>query len=94
MFAPMPHGPNGPNNTLGGSGGPAAIFGGPLQQQDNGRGISQDGVRGMQQLPFGSGMATGHPMPPGPGGMPQGQQPILNVGDPRQTQCCFPPPSS
>jgi hypothetical protein len=42
--------------------------------------VPQDGVRGMQQLPFGSAMGPGHAMPPGPGGMPQGQQPILNVG--------------
>lgn len=33
----------------------------------------------MQQMPFGAGMGAGHPMPPGPGGMGQVQQPILNV---------------
>ncbi|EGZ77928.1 hypothetical protein NEUTE2DRAFT_154470 [Neurospora tetrasperma FGSC 2509] len=77
MFAPMSHGPGGPNNSLGGSGGPTSLFGGPLQQE-NGRGLQQDGVRGMQQLPFGSNMGAGHPMPSGPSGMPQGQQPILN----------------
>ncbi|KAL2129044.1 hypothetical protein VTI74DRAFT_8301 [Chaetomium olivicolor] len=77
IFAPMVHGPNGSSNSHGGSGGPGTIFGGPLQQE-NGRGLPQDGVRGMQQLPFGSNMGPGHPMPPGPGGMPQGQQPILN----------------
>jgi paired amphipathic helix protein Sin3a len=75
----MSHGPSGPSNTLSGPGGPGAIFGGPLQQE-NGRAISQEGVRGMQQLPFASGMGPAHAMPPGPGGMPQGQQPILNVG--------------
>ncbi|KAK3330087.1 SIN3-like protein [Apodospora peruviana] len=77
MFAPMPHGPGGPNGSIGGSGGPAVIFGGPLQQE-NGRGIPQEGGRGMQQIPFATGMGAGHPMPPGPGGMPQVQQPILN----------------
>lgn len=41
--------------------------------------MPQDGARAMQQLPFGSGMGPGNAMPPGPGGMPQGQQPILNV---------------
>ncbi|SPQ18333.1 7f40f6cf-cb5a-48eb-956d-18c86878a74f [Thermothielavioides terrestris] len=78
IYAPMSHGPNGPSNSLGGSGGPPSIFGGPLQQE-NGRPMPQDGVRGMQQqLPFGSSMGPGHAMPAGPGGMPQGQQPILN----------------
>ncbi|KAK3393589.1 hypothetical protein B0H63DRAFT_406819 [Podospora didyma] len=80
MFAPMPHGPGGPPIPLGGSGGPAAaIFGGPLQQE-NGRGIPpQEAARGMQQMPFGgAGMGAGHAMAPGPSGMAQGQQPILN----------------
>ncbi|KAK4128657.1 hypothetical protein N657DRAFT_676412 [Parathielavia appendiculata] len=80
IFAPMAHGPggpSGPNNPLGAPGGPSAMFGGPLQQE-NGRGIPQEGVRAMQQLPFGSNMGPGHAMPAGPGGMPQGQQPILN----------------
>jgi paired amphipathic helix protein Sin3a len=75
-----PNGPGGPSNSLGGPGGPGAIFGGPLQQE-NGRGM-QDGARAMQQLPFGgsNNMGPGQPAPSGPGGMPQGQQPILNVG--------------
>ncbi|KAK4170330.1 transcriptional regulatory protein SIN3 [Cladorrhinum sp. PSN259] len=50
---------------------PNSIFGGPLQQ-------AQDGARSMQQLPFGPNMNPAHAIPPGPGGMPQGQQPILN----------------
>jgi paired amphipathic helix protein Sin3a len=73
-----PNGPGGPSSSHGGPGGPGAIFGGPLQQE-NGRGMPQDGVRAMQQLPFGSSMGPGHAAPSGPGGMPQGQQPILNV---------------
>ncbi|KAK4251783.1 hypothetical protein C7999DRAFT_10557 [Corynascus novoguineensis] len=80
IFAPMAHGPSGPNgpgNSIGGPNGPSAMFGGPLQQENN-RGMPQDGARAMQQLPFGSGMGPGNAMPPGPGGMPQGQQPILN----------------
>ncbi|KAK3694685.1 hypothetical protein B0T22DRAFT_78657 [Podospora appendiculata] len=78
MFAPMPHATGGQNGSLAGSGPPTAIFGGPLQQE-NGRGIPQEVGRGMQQIPFGGpAMGAGHPMPPGPGGMPQGQQPILN----------------
>ncbi|KAK0630074.1 hypothetical protein B0T17DRAFT_615775 [Bombardia bombarda] len=82
MFAPMAHGPggpSGPNGALAVSGAPPpSIFGGPLQQE-NGRGIpQQEGARGMQPMPFGPGMGAGHPIPPGPGGMPQGQQPILN----------------
>jgi paired amphipathic helix protein Sin3a len=72
----MAHAPSGQHNTLGGSGGPA-IFGGPLQQE-NTRTLPQDGPRG---LPF-QNMGPGHPLPSGPGGMPQGQQPILNVCDP------------
>lgn len=82
IFASMAHAPSGPNgstNSLGGPGGPGAMFGGPLQQE-NGRGMPQDGARAMQQLPFGSSMGPGHAVPSGPGGMPQGQQPILNVG--------------
>jgi len=80
MFAPMSHGPNGPNSSLGGSGAPASMFGGPLPQENN-RGLPQEpsGVRSMQQMPYNSTMGGGHSMPPGPGGMPQGQQPILNV---------------
>jgi len=80
MFAPMSHGPNGPNSSLGGSGASGSMFGGPLPQENN-RGLPQEpsGVRSMQQMPYNSTMGGGHSMPPGPGGMPQGQQPILNV---------------
>jgi paired amphipathic helix protein Sin3a len=80
-MAHAPSGPNGSTNALGGPGGPGAMFGGPLQQE-NGRGMPQDGARAMQQLPFGSSMGPAHAVPSGPGGMPQGQQPILNV-------CCM-----
>ena len=38
-----------------------------------------DGGRSMQQMPLVPGMGAGQPMAPGPGGMTQGQQPILNV---------------
>lgn len=53
------------------------LFGGPLQQ---------DGNRAAQNIPFGgSGGAIpggSHPIPSGSaGGMPQGQQPILNVSN-------------
>ncbi|KAH6619265.1 hypothetical protein B0J18DRAFT_411575 [Chaetomium sp. MPI-SDFR-AT-0129] len=81
FVAPGSHGPsgsNGPNSSLGPAGA-GAIFGGPLQPE-NGRGAPQDGARAMQQLPFGSGMGPGHAIPQGSTGMPQGQQPILNVG--------------
>lgn len=60
----------------GSSGAAGHLFGGPLQQDSN---------RASQGLPFGSngGAIPGgaHPMPGagGAGGMPQGQQPILNV---------------
>jgi hypothetical protein len=50
--------------------------------------MPQDGARAMQQLPFGSSMGPGQAIPSGPGGMPQGQQPILNVGSPRLTAGC------
>ncbi|KAI1772684.1 hypothetical protein F4818DRAFT_425208 [Hypoxylon cercidicola] len=58
----------------GSSGAASHLFGGPLQQE---------GTRASQVLPFGgsSGAIPGgnHPQPgAGPGGMPQGQQPILN----------------
>jgi len=81
MFAPLPHGPGGPGgpgSSIGGSGLPGAIFGGPLQQE-NGRGAPQEAGRGMQQVPIPSAMGPGQAMPSGPGGMSQGQQPILNV---------------
>ncbi|KAK5663762.1 hypothetical protein OQA88_4193 [Cercophora sp. LCS_1] len=77
IFAPHPHGPGGPNNTSSSSGGPGSIFGGPLQQE-NGRGIAHEGGRTLQQMPIVSAMGPAQPMAPGPGGMSQGQQPILN----------------
>ncbi|KAK1757352.1 hypothetical protein QBC47DRAFT_375755 [Echria macrotheca] len=83
IFAPHPHGPGGPNTSIPPSTSAAAIFGGPLQQE-NGRGIPPEGSRAMQQIPSVSGMPAGQPgqagqpMPPGAPGMAQGQQPILN----------------
>lgn len=45
-----------------------AVFGGPLLQE---------GARGA--VPFAGGMPGAHAIPPAPGGLAQGQQPILNV---------------
>lgn len=87
VFAPMSHGPSGPggppSSLSSGPQGPGSMFGGPLQQE-SGRGMPQDGARGMQQMSYssGGGVGPGHHMPSGPagpGGMPHGQQPILNV---------------
>lgn len=76
VFAPLPHGPGGQNGSMGGSAGPASIFGGPLQE--GGRGGPPEGGRGLPQLPIAPGTGPGHQIPAGPG-MTQGQQPILNV---------------
>ncbi|KUI70868.1 Paired amphipathic helix protein pst1 [Cytospora mali] len=70
MFAPVPHGSMPPNGSISASSGSAAVFGPPLQPE-GGRGPGQP-------MPFGASMATGHAMAPAPGGMNQGQQPILN----------------
>ncbi|KAH8899220.1 hypothetical protein GQ53DRAFT_634452 [Thozetella sp. PMI_491] len=83
MFAPISHGPGGPGNSIGASNGSGAIFGGPLQQQqqqqDSARAIQHDGARAMQQMPFGgAGVNPSHPAPSGPAAAAQGQQPILN----------------
>lgn len=60
-----------PNGSISTTSGSAAVFGPPLQPE-GGRGAGQP-------MPFGASMATGHAMAPAPGGMNQGQQPILNV---------------
>ncbi|KAM0562997.1 hypothetical protein ACHAPJ_001840 [Fusarium lateritium] len=71
MFAPMPHATGPPTSTQAAANSVAAVFGGPLQQQP------QDGQRGAQQgAPFNPGAASAaHQLP---GGITQGQQPILN----------------
>jgi len=69
MFAPMPHGSVAPSNSLGAPSGPP-VFGGPLQPEPG---------RAGQQPPFAGGMPGPHANPAGPGGLTQGQQPILNV---------------
>ncbi|KAK4451591.1 hypothetical protein QBC34DRAFT_436280 [Podospora aff. communis PSN243] len=78
IFAPLSHSQGGPSNSVGGMGpGPGPIISGPLQQ-GNGR----PGPEGSQQAPpmppFAATIVTGQAMSSGPGGMPQGQQPILN----------------
>jgi len=71
MFAPMPHG-GPPTSTQAAANSVAAVFGGPLQQQP------PEGQRGGQQsAPFNPAAASAaHQLP---GGITQGQQPILNV---------------
>jgi hypothetical protein len=83
IFAPMPHttGPPPVSSQVAASG-IAAVFGGPLQQQQ------PEGQRGAQQ----QGAAAAFPgVAPGahqiPGGMTQGQQPILNVSGARSLRC-------
>ena len=75
MFAPIPHSSVPPNSSVSAtSGGPSAVFGGPLQQQEPGR--------PMQQIPFSGGLGANPPIPAagqGTGAIAQGQQPILNV---------------
>ncbi|KAL6852017.1 hypothetical protein J3F83DRAFT_757365 [Trichoderma novae-zelandiae] len=69
MFASIPHTQPPPNNSQAAPGG--GIFGGPLQPQ-----LPQEGGRGGQQNATMVGVAPGgHQMP---GGITQGQQPILN----------------
>ncbi|KAF3073564.1 Paired amphipathic helix protein pst1 [Trichoderma lentiforme] len=71
MFASISHTQPPPNNSQAAPGG--GIFGGPLQPQHQ-----QDGGRGGQQNATMVGVAPGgHQMP---GGITQGQQPILNLG--------------
>lgn len=70
MFAPMPHTAAPPSSSQqAAASGVAAVFGGPLQQE---------GQRGAQQgAPFpGAAASAAHQIP---GGITQGQQPILNV---------------
>jgi paired amphipathic helix protein Sin3a len=84
IFANISQGPNGPNGALGGSNGAASLFGGPLQLEAH-RGGPPEGGRGLQHMPFPAGVSGAPPMPTpgmpaaGAAGMPQGQQPILNV---------------
>ncbi|KAJ4329248.1 Transcriptional regulatory protein sin3 [Fusarium piperis] len=68
MFAPMPHTTAPPTSSQAAASGVAAVFGGPLQQE---------GQRGAQQgAPFpGAAGSAAHQIP---GGITQGQQPILN----------------
>jgi hypothetical protein len=78
MFAPMPHG-GPPTSTQAAANSVAAVFGGPLQQQP------PEGQRGGQQgAPFNPAAASAaHQLP---GGITQGQQPILNVSS---MQCIY-----
>lgn len=82
IFAPMPHGPAGPNGALATSNGPASLFGGPLQQEGPRGGPPPEPGRGIQHMPFPAGVGGGPPLPAtamsAAGGLPQGQQPILN----------------
>ena len=79
MFAPMPHsqGPaGGSQSATGPSAAAAAVFGGALQQQQQ-QSQQQDGRGGQQGGPPFRGVTPGgHQIP---GGITQGQQPILNV---------------
>ncbi|KAL6859916.1 Transcriptional regulatory protein sin3 [Amphichorda felina] len=81
MFAPMPHsqGPAaGSQSATGPSAAAAAVFGGALQQQQQQQSQQQQDGRGGQQggPPFRGMTPGGHQIP---GGITQGQQPILNV---------------
>ncbi|KAI9163154.1 Transcriptional regulatory protein SIN3 [Paramyrothecium foliicola] len=69
MFAPMPHTQPPAGTSQGPSGGSTAVFGGPLQQQEGQRGGQQSNAA------FPGVTAGGHQIP---GGITQGQQPILN----------------
>lgn len=80
IFAPLPHGQSGPNNSIGGMGpGPGSMISGSLQQ-GNGRAVPDGPQQVPPMPPFAAAIVTGQAMATGPGGMPQGQQPILNVG--------------
>lgn len=84
VFAPIQHGPGGPNGAVNGSNGPSSMFGGPSQQEAS-RGGPPEAGRALQHMPFPGGAGGAPPMPApgmpaaGAGGLPQGQQPILNV---------------
>jgi paired amphipathic helix protein Sin3a len=84
IFAPIQHGPGAPNGAVNGSNGPSSLFGGSLQQ-DAPRGGPPEAGRALQHMPFPPGVSGASPMPApgmpaaGAGGLPQGQQPILNV---------------
>jgi paired amphipathic helix protein Sin3a len=70
MFAPMPHAQAPAPTSQGPAGGSTAVFGGPLQPQEGQRGGQHSNA------PFPSVTPGGHQIP---GGITQGQQPILNV---------------
>lgn len=75
MFASLPHAQAQNTGSQAAAGGPGATFGGPLSQQQP----SQDGSRsGQQGGPVGGVTPGGHQIP---GGVTQGQQPILNVSN-------------
>lgn len=82
-YGSMPHGPPA-------QGGPAppssggSVFGGPLQQQPPPP-LPEAQRPGQQGAPMGNVPAGG---PGGPGAMNQGQQPILNVSEPKVKQRC------
>jgi paired amphipathic helix protein Sin3a len=69
MFASMPHAQGSAPTSQGPPGGSTAVFGGPLQQQEGQRGGQHSNA------PFPGVTPGGHQIP---GGMTQGQQPILN----------------
>lgn len=70
MFAPMPHTSGPPPTAQAATSGAAAVFGGPLQQQPDGQRAPQS------NNPFPGVAASVQHIP---GGISQGQQPILNV---------------
>ncbi|KYK57597.1 histone deacetylase complex protein [Drechmeria coniospora] len=97
MFAPIPHPQPPPNPPQTAPTGPTAVFGGPLQQQQQQQQqpppppppstqsqppqqAQQDGQRGAKPpaAPIVGMTPAGHQIP---GGITQGQQPILNPGD-------------
>ena len=84
IFAPIQHGPGAPNGAINGANGASSLFGGPLQQETP-RGGPPEAGRALQHMPFAGGVSGAPPMPApgmptaGAGGLPQGQQPILNV---------------
>ncbi|OIW24080.1 hypothetical protein CONLIGDRAFT_637317 [Coniochaeta ligniaria NRRL 30616] len=83
IFAPIQHGPGGPNGAINGANGASSLFGGPLPQEAP-RGGPPEAGRALQHMPFPAGVSGAPPMPApgmpaaGAGGLPQGQQPILN----------------
>lgn len=99
VFAPIQHGPGGPSGAVNGSNGPSSLFGGPLQQEAA-RGGPPEAGRALQHMPFPAGVSGAPPMPApgmpaaGAGGLPQGQQPILNVSIPNRLTVGYDRPCS